>query len=297
MNGSREPNLTDPPMSENEAVSIPEPDDIGDEDHQTPYRDILRGEMRTALREFDRPTSGLFMSSLSAGLDIGFGPFLMAVFSTLAGDSLTQPVLELILAGLYSVGFLFVILGRSELFTEHTTMAVLPVLSRQADIGDLARVWGVILLGNLLGAVAFSALASFVGRQLGIVDSEALTAIADTLTGHPWWVVLLSAILAGWIMGLLTWLVGAARDTISQLVLIVIVAGSIGLASLHHSIAGSVEMLFGVFSGSTTAGAFFAFLVWAILGNAFGGTVFVALLKYSHVVRSQPDSEAEPARD
>jgi formate/nitrite transporter FocA (FNT family) len=43
-----------------------------------------------------------------------------------------------------SSGFLFVILGRSELFTEHTTLAVLPVLDGRASLRQLGRLWGLI---------------------------------------------------------------------------------------------------------------------------------------------------------
>lgn len=247
------------------------------------------------MREFDRANSGLLMSSFSAGLDIGFGPFLMAVFLTLSEPGLSEAPTALITAGLYSMGFLFVILGRSELFTEHTTMAVLPVLSGQAGITDLLRVWLLVWVGNLAGAVTFAALGSFIGPELGVIDPAAFSVIATALIEHEWWVMLLSAILAGWLMGLLGWLVGAAGDTISRVVIVVLVAGSIGLAGLHHSIAGAVEVLFAVFAGEGGIGSFTMFLVWATVGNAVGGSVFVAILKYAHVVRSErePDELTE----
>jgi formate/nitrite transporter FocA (FNT family) len=253
------------------------------------YRRILSEELGLAIREFDRPTSGLLISSFSAGLDVGFGPLLMAVFLTAAESTLTEPITRLITAGFYALGFLIVILGRSELFTEHTTRAVLPVLSGEAGFRSLARVWALVLAGNLVGAAGFAAFASVVATRLGVVDPAVFGEIATTLTGHRWWVVLLSAILAGWLMGLLSWLVVAARDTIGEIVVILVVTGAIGMAQLHHSIAGTVEVLFGVFAGSVGVGAFATFLVWAVVGNAVGGTVFVAILKYGHVVRSVPE--------
>lgn len=141
-------------------------------------------------------------------------------------------------------------------------------------------------LGDNVGVVGFAALLSFFGPQFGMVDFAAFAEIASAPTAHAWWVVLISAVLAGWLMGLLTWLVGAAKETIPQLLIVVIVTGSIGFAGLHHAIAGAVEGMFGVFSGSETLGAFLAFLIWITIGNAFGGTVFVAVLKYAHAVRS-----------
>ena len=87
-------------------------------------------------------------------------------------------------------------------------------------------------------------------------------------------------------MGLMTWLVAAGRNTISQVFFVWLVATVIGLARLPHSIAGSVEVLLGVFAGQgVTLVQFGQFLFWSTLGNIIGGTVFVALLKYGHGVR------------
>jgi formate/nitrite transporter FocA (FNT family) len=269
--------------------SVPEPSERSELEFQVPYRQILRHEMDDALREFDRPRSGLLMSGLSAGLDIGFGPLLMAVYLTLGPTDPGGPTSRLVLAGLYSIGFLAVVIGRSELFTEHTTMAVLPVLAGDATFRQLLEVWSLVWVGNLAGVLGFSALISFFGPELGIVEPAALEEVASVLTGHSWWVIFVSAVLAGWMMGLLTWLVGAAKETISQILIVVIIAGAIGFVGLHHSIAGSVEVLFGVFTGSSGLEFFFVFLVWATIGNAVGGSVFVALLKYAHVVRSEPE--------
>ena len=94
---------------------------------------------------------------------------------------------------------------------------------------------------------------------------------------------MLSGVLAGWLMGLVSWSVAAARDTISQMVIIWMLTAAIGLGHLHHSILGSAEVLGGVFSGAgTTLFDFARFQLFATIGNAVGGTCFVALLKHGH---------------
>jgi formate/nitrite transporter FocA (FNT family) len=101
---------------------------------------------------------------------------------------------------------------------------------------------------------------------------------------QPWPVILLSAVLAGWLMGLMTWLVTAARDTTGQILAVWITAFVLGLIGLHHSIAGSIEILMALFAGAgPTFADFGKFLLWAVLGNAIGGSCFVALLKFGHV--------------
>lgn len=196
---------------------------------------------------------------------------------------------RLIVAVVYAIGFVIVILGRSELFTEHTTLAVFPLLSRQTTMTKLARLWALVYTGNLLGAVVFSAGAASLGLALGVFTGADLDLLASRLTGFGWPAVFGSAIAAGWMMGLVSWLVTAARDSIGQIAIIVLVTGSIGLLGLHHSIAGTVEVLLSVFGGTSTWAQFWRFLVLATLGNAVGGVVFVAVLKYGHV--SQPGSD------
>jgi formate-nitrite transporter family protein len=105
-------------------------------------------------------------------------------------------------------------------------------------------------------------------------------------------VILMSGIMAGWLMGLLSWLVAAGRDTISQIVVVWMVTTAIGLGRFHHAIAGSVEVLAGVFAGGVTFADYAHFLGWATLGNLIGGPIFVALIKYGH---ARPAAEDEPA--
>lgn len=259
---------------------------------QKSYREILSQEIQAGLAEIRRPARGLFLSSLSAGLDIGFSLLLMGTMLTLTSGELGEPVVHILVANMYSVGFVLVVLGRSELFTEHTALAVLPVLGRRAGIRDLARVWGVVYAGNLLGALTFASLVHVVGPRLGAVEPWALDAIARALVEQQWWVILASAVLAGWLMGELAWLLAAGRDTISQVIFVWLITTAIGLVGLHHSIAGTAEVFAGVLVGlGVDLADFFRFLALATLGNAVGGVVFVALVKYGHATQTSPEEE------
>ncbi len=257
-----------------------------------PARRILEQEISEGLGEIERPLPGLFLSGLSAGMDVGFSLLLMAVTLSQFGGVIAEPFVNLMVANMYAIGFIFVIIGRSELFTEHTTLAVLPVLNGRASITGLIRLWSVIYVANLTGVAIFAALITVIAPALGVVNVEAFGTIAEHVTAHAWWVILLSGVLAGWMMGLLSWLVTAGRDTISQIVLVWLVTTAIGFSGLHHSIVGSAEVLAGLFAGQgITLGDFAHFLLWATVGNAVGGVFFVALIKYSHVLYSATDQE------
>jgi formate/nitrite transporter FocA (FNT family) len=255
--------------------------------------EILEAQLREGLSELHRPADGLFLSSLSAGLDIGFGPLLMAVILTTTGLSAAGDlVTRLLLALAYGVGFILVVLGRSELFTEHTTLAVLPVLDGRASVARLGRLWGFVYAGNVVGAAVFAAAVVPVATALGVAEPAAFVELARTFTTHDWPVLLGAGVLAGWLMGLLSWLVAAVDSSVARVLVVWLIAAAIGLAHLPHSVAGAVEVFAGVVAGpSVTPVDAGRFLLFTTLGNAVGGSVFVALLKYGHVVRGGPTVE------
>ncbi|MCA9872535.1 MAG: formate/nitrite transporter family protein [Anaerolineales bacterium] len=269
--------------------------DVDKASPRKPARRILEQEISEGLGEIRRSASGLFISGLSAGLDVGFSLFLMATMLSQTNGLLPKPVVEILTANMYAVGFIFVIVGRSELFTEHTTLSVLPVLNGRASLKSLVRLWALIYVSNLLGATIFAWLAAEIGPALGIIQPETFGEIAHNVVGYGWLTIVVSGMLAGWLMGLLSWLVAAGRDTISQIVLIWLITAAIGLTHLHHSIVGSVEVLAGLFANQgITLLNYLHFLLWATLGNSIGGVFFVALIKYGHVIRS--DKEPEDVR-
>ena len=271
-----------------DAVGFEESDD---EQPLKASRTILKQEIIAGLAELRRPTSGLFLSSLSAGLDLGFSVLLIGVVYThlaVLGSALER----LFASGAYSIGFILVILGRSELFTEHTALAALPVLDHRSSLLDLSRVWSVVFLGNVVGALLFAAVLIRLGPALGAVAPDAFDRIALQSSAHAWWVIVLSGVLAGWLMGELGWLIAAARDTISQVACVFVITFAIGFAQLHHVVVGSAEVAVGFLRGATTTFDLVRFLVWAGLGNALGGVVFVAIIKYGHAKRSgEPQAE------
>jgi formate-nitrite transporter family protein len=250
-----------------------------------PSRQILQHEIVEGADAMDRPLIGLFMSGLSAGLDIGFSLFLMGVVWSLTAETFSEPVVKILVANMYAIGFIFVVLGRTELFTEQTTLAVLPVLNREATLASLSRLWGVVYISNLIGAALFAELIVQIAPALGIIDRRAFSYLARAVTEHTGPVLFGSALLAGWLMGLMSWLVAASRDTISQIVLVWLIATVIGLGGLHHVVVGSVEVFAGIFSGGgITLADYGHFLLWATLGNVVGGSFFVALIKYSYAI-------------
>jgi formate-nitrite transporter family protein len=196
------------------------------------------------------------------------------------------------LALAYSVGYILVVIGRSELFTEHTTRSVYPVLHGDAKPLALARLYVLIYASNLLGCALFAKAIVLIAPAMNIVQPWAFGHLASIPTSSAGWVVFVSAILAGWLMGVLSWLVAAGRDSMGQITVVAIITATIGICHLQHCIVGSTEVLIGYFAHQGVSFAqFLHFLTWATLGNATGGFVFVALIKYGHAINSGKEPE------
>lgn len=266
--------------------------EASDKRPQKSSRQILSAQITEATGEIFRSRSGLLVSGLSGGLDLSFSVLLMAVMLTLVEGTVSEALERILVANMYAIGFIFVVLGRSLLFTEQTSLGILPVLNKRATFRQLLRLWGYVYVANLVGGLIFARLLTIVGPALGVTEPEAFGELAHNLVKHEWWVILMSAVFAGWMMGLLGWLITAGRDTVSQVIFVWLITSAIGLAHLHHVVVGSAEVLAGIFVGQGATWAdYFNFLLWATLGNIIGGSVFVALIKYSHAIRGGEEPE------
>ncbi len=254
---------------------------------------ILQHTEEAALTQLERDSTGLILSGVSAGLDIGFSVLLMTVMLSTFTGVFPMPVVRFFVANMYPVGFIFVILGRSELFTEHTTLAILPVLQGLASIKKLFRLWAIVYVSNIFGGLIFALILSYFGGSLHFLHKEAFAEIAETFVHNSWLTTLLSAALAGWLMGLLAWLVAAARETISQIFIIWTVTAAIGFAGLPHCIVGNIEIASSLFSGQSSFAEYIGFVIPVTLGNAIGGVLFVGILKFSHTIHSGKEKEID----
>ncbi|MFB6083919.1 MAG: formate/nitrite transporter family protein [Halorientalis sp.] len=253
------------------------------DDHLS-YHDILQREIRNALREIRRPAPAVFISGVSAGLNVSFGALFMGMVLSLSSGFSSQLVARLTLGSVSTIGFLFVILGQTELFTAHTTMAILPVLDGRASLRDLGELWAVVYVSNLLGCAGFVVLIAMLGPTLDVASGAAFTALATELVRPGGPAIFLSAVVAGWLMGLVTWLVAGCQDTTSRVLVVIVVTAGIGFAPFHHALVGTTEVLSAVALGTAVTLADFGhFLLWTTAGNVVGGAVFVALLNYGHV--------------
>lgn len=207
--------------------------------------EIIREEGEAELR---RPVSALAWSGLASGLSMGFSFLTQALLRSSLPD---EPWRHLIDSFGYCVGFIIVVLGRQQLFTESTLTAVLPVLSRRDKVTGIAtlRLWGVVLCANLIGTFAFAGMILPEGLLRPSVYPT-LVELATATMESPFWVTLLKSVFAGWLIALMVWLLPSAGS--ARLFVILLLTYVVALGHLSHIIAGSVEAAYAVLCGQAS---------------------------------------------
>ena len=243
--------------------------------------DVIKSEGES---ELARPVSSLVWSGLAAGLSMGFSLAVEGILHAHLPETDWRP---LVANWGYTVGFLIVVLGRQQLFTENTLTVVLPVLHHRTPqaFKVMLRLWSVVLVANLVGTLVFAGVAAHtdvfapeVRQSFGELGKHAAEA--------GFWLTLLRAIFAGWLIALMVWLLPEAGPA-SPLVLMIITY-VIGAAGFAHVIAGSSEVGFAAFVGLVSWSDYLVvFLLPALIGNIIGGVLLVAVLNHGQV-RNDP---------
>jgi formate/nitrite transporter FocA (FNT family) len=230
--------------------------------------------------ELDRPAVALAWSGFAAGLSLGFSLFAQATLRAILPDSPWRPAVE---AAGYCVGFLIVILGRQQLFTENTLTVILPLLVHKnvATLLKVLKLWSVVLAANVVGTFLFAlTLARF--HFLEEAMQRALLDISLAHIGPGFSQVLLRAVFAGWLIALMVWMLPDAAT--SRVMIIIIITYLIGAAGLSHIIAGSAGVFYLVVVGKISFGGYLtSFFFPTVLGNILGGVSLVAALAHGQV--------------
>jgi formate/nitrite transporter FocA (FNT family) len=251
-------------------------------DHTAPHalvlHEIVRAEGEAAL---ERTMGALIWSSLAAGLSMGFSFLTQAILQAGLPETSWR---HLVSSVGYSMGFVLVVMGRQQLFTESTLTVVLPVLTRLdwPTFLKALRLWGVVLSFNLISTWVFAAMLRIpdvfsptVVDALGDVSRAALGS-QETLP------TFVRAIFAGWLIALMVWLLPSARS--ARLLTVLLITYVVAVSHLSHIIAGSTEVAYAFLAGDASLHEYvFRFLLPTLAGNIIGGMTLVALLNHAAI--------------
>jgi formate/nitrite transporter FocA (FNT family) len=263
--------------------------------HSSPRAVVIHEIIREdGEQELTRTVSALSLSGLAAGLSMGFSFLTQALLHASMPDAIWRHAVD---SFGYSLGFVFVVLGRQQLFTESTLTAVLPVFTKPdaKNLYKLLRLWLIVLTVNLLGTWLFAAVLLVPSLFPGEV-TQSLHALAQSSLNHFFWVTVLKAIMSGWLIALMVWILPSARS--ARLLTIILITYVVGLAQLPHIVAGSTEAAYAVMSKFSSLGDYFlCFLFPTLLGNTIGGGTLVSLLNHGSIAPEMKGHSHESGDD
>jgi formate/nitrite transporter FocA (FNT family) len=229
--------------------------------------------------ELERSSSTLAWDGLAAGLSMGFSLVAEGLLRSHLPDAEWRPLVSKL--G-YSAGFLIIVLGRHQLFTENTLTAVLPLLQRKdaKTLASVLRLWGVVLLANMAGAFLFALTIS----QTELFEPNVREAFrqigVEALRG--WWALtLLKGVFAGWLIAMMVWMLPASES--ARFFVVIAMTYLVALGGFAHIIAGAVEVFYVVLTGTASWGDYFRWMLPTLAGNILGGTTLVAALGHAQV--------------
>jgi formate-nitrite transporter family protein len=229
--------------------------------------------------ELERSSAALAWDGLAAGLSMGFSMVAEGLLRSHLPDAEWRPLVSKL--G-YSVGFLIIVLGRQQLFTENTLTVILPLLQRPngRTLAQVLRLWTVVLLANMAGALVFA----FAVSHTELFEPNVREAFREIGTEalKSWWAVtLFKGVFAGWLIATMVWMLPASEA--ARFFVVIVMTYLVALGGFAHVIAGAVEVFYAVLSGAAGWGDFFRWVLPTLAGNILGGTTLVAALGHAQV--------------
>lgn len=265
-------------------VLVPDeqPED-GKPPHDVDLRHAFHHSVAEGKSRLKRTWPGLFATGAVGGLDVGLG--VVAAFAVLEATGS-----QLLAALAFTIGFIALSLGKSELFTENFLVPIAALVTGHATVRELGRLWAGTALGNLVGGWVLAALLVSSVPQLRPVAVEAAMFYA---TRGPLELMGL-ALLAGVVITLMTWMENGARSEPGRLVAVMSAAFLFEAVPLNHVIITSIILFAGIMAGGPIGYLDWAYIATiAAIGNMLGGLVLVTLLRLVQVGWKEIEKEQE----
>ena len=236
--------------------------------------------------ELERPSFSLWWSGVAAGLTMGCSMVAQGILEARLPDTSWR---DLVAAFGYCLGFLFVTMGRQQLFTETTLTVMLPVLHKTHGASDLVRYWAIVFVGNMVATVMFAAAVTIPGLFPADIGHAFVKLGTDAAT-PGFLAVTIKAVFAGWLIALMVWLLPFAEA--ARVFVIIILTYLVGLAHLPHIVASAVDVFYLATTGVRGWGeVLFGFLLPTLIGNVIGGTALVAALAHAQTIGGDPKAK------
>lgn len=220
---------------------------------------------------------GFFIGTMLAGAYIGFGIILIFIL----GSDADPASRKLIMGATFGIALTLVVFAGSELFTGHTMYMPLGWLRKTTSGVAVSKVWLVVWIGNLAGAVGLAAI-FVLGGAAGMVDdsSSFLNQVASAKINAPAIELLARGILCNWLVCLALWMSGRTKNDAAKCIVIFWCLFAFIASGFEHSVANMTLFaiaLLGDHPETVSLSGMIYNLFWVTIGNIISGSIFMAL--------------------
>lgn len=253
-------------------------------------KEVHRAVREEGEEEVNRPAASLLWSGLAAGFAINASLLAEAALEAHISET---PWRTLIVSLGYPIGFVIVILGRMQFFTESTITAMLPLVTRPSlwTLKRTLRLWLLVIVANLAG----TALTTLALTHLPMLDPalrDGMVGVSQVILKHDAASTFWTAIPAGFMIASIAWMLPNARE--QSFLVIFAVTYTVGVTGLSHSVVGSAEAFTLMWAGQIDAvQALFTQIAPAVIGNLVGGAGLFAVLAHGQVRSEMPDGGSD----
>jgi formate/nitrite transporter FocA (FNT family) len=233
-------------------------------------------------RRLSRPVTELVSTAVAAGLDIVTGVVVLALVSAALAKRFGDEPAHLAGSIGFGIGFVFLVVGRAELFTENFLVPIAALDRRdRTSWRKLAQLWMISPVFNLIGGTIMILIATTHGVLPEGVGGP-IRDVAQRLHANHTLALFLSAVFAGALITAMTWFVEGS-DSMGIRVTIAWITGAIlALGAFDHVIVATLELIFGIRYGADIPWIFVVGnLGLALVGNMVGGLLLVTLNRFT----------------
>lgn len=232
-------------------------------------QETLQESVKEGMFRLRRTWPSLLATGFVGGVDVSVGVFAMLLVRTHNGS-------DLLGALAFGIGFIALVMAGSELFTENFLMPVTAVVIGQATWGEVVRLWFGTALMNVAGGLVMVFLMMTASPELADAGVEAGAHFVDRGLGIQ---TILSAVLAGIVITLMTWM-QLNKPIGAKIVAAVAAAFVLNYGELGHVVVASLEIFAGMFAGAPYGLVdWLPLFVLMALGNIIGGIGLVTLAR------------------
>ncbi len=241
---------------------------------------IMQITVENGYKKANYPLRETLILGFEAGAFIALG-YLLFIRVTATLPVNLDGLSSLIGASLFPIGLILTLLAGGELLTGNMMAVPLARMANKISTKQVMLNWFLVTVSNFAGAIF---VAYVFGHLVGLTETAPFLAKTVSIAQHKIEASFLQAFLSGigcnWLVASAVWLCYGAEDMMGKIAGIWFPTMAFVAIGFQHVVANMFVIPAAIFAGHFTWMEYLQNFIPVFLGNAAGGTVFIAMAYY-----------------